>query len=51
MNCPKCDAVMEQEETDESVGIVGGFYCSNCDLSIAEWERDEDQSDFGFEGR
>jgi len=29
--CPKCGEPMEFEEDDNSVGIVGGWYCTNCD--------------------
>lgn len=39
MNCPKCDAELDFEPADPSVGIeCGGWYCEACDLSIAEHE-------------
>jgi hypothetical protein len=40
MNCPKCgqDITDSFEPDDHSVGIVGGWYCEDCDHGIAEWE-------------
>jgi hypothetical protein len=40
MNCPKCGQdISDSFEPDEpSVGIIGGWYCEECDLGIAEWE-------------
>lgn len=40
MNCPKCDADISDtfERDDPSCGISAGWYCSDCDLAIAEWE-------------
>lgn len=40
MNCPKCDADISDtyEPDDWSCGVVGGWYCSDCDLAIAEHE-------------
>ena len=40
MNCPKCDQGITDsyEPDDPSVGIVGGWYCEQCDYGIAEWE-------------
>jgi hypothetical protein len=41
MNCPKCDAELEHEDYDPSVGIMqGGWYCEACDLFIADSEVD-----------
>lgn len=32
MDCPKCDAELEYEGADPSVGIFGsGYYCDECD--------------------
>ncbi len=40
MHCPKCgvDITETYESDDPSVGIVGGWYCDDCNLGIAEWE-------------
>jgi len=39
MNCPKCDAELEFEPADPSVGIeCGGWYCDACDLFTSEYE-------------
>ena len=38
MNCPKCggDISDTYEPDDFSVGILGGWYCGNCDLPVSE---------------
>jgi hypothetical protein len=38
--CPKCHADISDtfEPDDPSCGVVGGWYCDNCDLGVAEWE-------------
>lgn len=39
--CPKCKADISDtyEGADPSVGIMtGGYYCQNCDHSVADWE-------------
>jgi hypothetical protein len=39
MNCPKCDAELDFEPADPSVGIeCGGWYCSDCDLFTSEYD-------------
>jgi hypothetical protein len=39
MNCPKCDAELDFEPADPSVGIeCGGWYCDACDLFISEYD-------------
>lgn len=45
MECPKCgtDVSDSYQGSDPSVGIMcGGWYCSDCDLSIP----DEDEPDY-----
>ena len=43
MNCPKCDANLEFEPADPSVGIMcGGWYCSDCDMFTSEHEVDDE---------
>ena len=39
MNCPKCDAELDFEPADPSVGIeCGGWYCEPCDLFTSEYD-------------
>jgi DNA-directed RNA polymerase subunit M/transcription elongation factor TFIIS len=38
-NCPKCDALMEHQQEDPSVGIAGCWVCTNC-------EHVEDEEDY-----
>lgn len=40
VNCPKCDADISDsyEPDDWSVGIVGGWYCDECDIPVGEEE-------------
>ena len=43
MNCPKCDAELEFEGADPSVGIEsGGWYCGDCDLFTSEHDVDRE---------
>ncbi len=41
MNCPRCDAELEHQEYDPSVGVLsGGWYCEACDLFVDDSEID-----------
>lgn len=42
--CKHCDLEMEHQETEPDVGIIGGWYCSHCDISENDWD-DSDESD------
>ena len=48
--CPKCEADISHsyQETEDDVGIVGGWYCDACDLGITdEGDDDDDNNDMG----
>lgn len=38
--CPKCRTDISDtfEPSDDSCGVVGGWYCQDCDQGVAEWE-------------
>ncbi len=42
MTCPKCgeDITDSFEEGDPSTGVAGGWWCDDCEASVAEWESD-----------
>jgi hypothetical protein len=46
-NCPKCDALMEHQADDPSVGIVGHWVCTNDDCGEVV-EDDEDDYDVDY---
>ena len=39
--CPKCDLLMEHQEDEPDVGIVGGWYCDHCDYSVLDDQSDD----------
>jgi hypothetical protein len=55
MNCPKCDADLGEiwEPDDPSVGIIGGWFCDECDIAVAGWEhpREPLEDDVGIPPR
>lgn len=38
VDCPKCNADISDsyEPDDWSVGVVGGYYCADCDIAVGE---------------
>jgi primosomal protein N' len=40
--CPACDLEMEYQEDESDVGVVGGYYCHHCNISIPAWEYDDE---------
>lgn len=34
--CPKCEKYMERQDGEPDVGIVGGWYCTECDTYIED---------------
>lgn len=47
-NCPKCDADISDtyEEDDDSIGIVGSWYCDVCDEGFPAHEYGSNGGDF-----
>ncbi len=43
--CPKCDADVSDsyQASDPDTGIIGGYYCDDCDMPV---EDDEDETHY-----
>ena len=39
--CPHCDLEMEHIEDEPDVNIIGGWYCTHCDISIMDEAEEE----------
>lgn len=44
--CPKCDAEMEHQDDDPDTGIIGGWFCPNCDNFIHDSETEDDNDTY-----
>lgn len=40
--CPKCDHEMERQDSDPETGIIGGWDCEPCGVSLPEEYPDDD---------
>jgi ribosomal protein S27AE len=42
--CPNCGVIMDHQQADLSVGVVGCWVCDECDITVSD-DDDYDESD------
>lgn len=47
-HCPECDAELQYEEPDPDTGIIGGFFCTECDWvdEDSSFSPENDEADY-----